>query len=143
MIFKERPADFSPRFEIASCYLEHEGKFVMLHRHENKSQGGKWGVVAGKLDAGESPKQAMVRELREETGVEVAEEKLEYFTSLFVRHGGYDLVYHMFRTMLDTLPEIKIEPYEHQAFTWVTPEESLKINLVDDLDECIKMYYGV
>ncbi len=143
MIFKERPSDFSPRFEIASCYLEHDGKFVVLHRHENKSQGGKWGVVAGKLDAGESPKQAMVRELREETGIEITEGKLEYFTSLFVRYPDYDFVYHMFRTDLDALPVIKIEPYEHQAFVWVTPEASLKLNLVDDLDECIKMYYGL
>lgn len=142
MIYSEKPDGFQPRFEIASCYLEHDGKFVLLHRHEGKSQGGKWGVAAGKLEAGETPSRGVLREIREETGLDIPENTLEYFTHIFVRHGDYDFVYHMFHTQLDALPNILIEPKEHQGFTWVTPEESLKMNLVDDLDECIKMYYG-
>ena len=141
MIYKEPPVGFSPRFEVVSCYLEHGGKFLMLHRHENKSQGDKWGVVAGKMEPGEDATSAMVREIREETSLTIFAEQLEYFTKVYVHHGGYDFVYHMFRAKLDFRLEIKINNQEHAHFKWVSPQESLKLSLVDDLDECIKVFY--
>lgn len=143
MIFKKQPEDFQPRFEIVSCYLEYEGKFVLLHRHLHKSQGGKWGVVAGKVEENETPGEAMVRELKEETGFAASAEQLEYFTKVYVRHGGYDFVYHMFRLELDHQPEIRTNPREHVAFKWVTPSEALKMNFVEDLDTVIKLFYKV
>ena len=30
MIHPERPTDFTPRFEVSSCFLEHDGKFLVL-----------------------------------------------------------------------------------------------------------------
>ncbi|MEK7507581.1 MAG: NUDIX hydrolase [Patescibacteria group bacterium] len=143
MIYKNPPAGFSPRFEIASCYLEHNGQFVLLHRHGNKSQANKWGVIAGKMEEGENVYDAMAREIKEETSINIPKEKLKYFTKLYVHHGGYDFVYHIFSNKLDIRPEIKINEKEHKSFKWVLPEEALRMDLVDDLDECIKLFYNV
>jgi 8-oxo-dGTP pyrophosphatase MutT (NUDIX family) len=60
---------------------------------------------------------------------------------VFVRDGGNDVYYHMFSCELATRPEIRINPHEHQGYRWVTPHEALKMDLIHDLDECIKMYY--
>jgi hypothetical protein len=35
-----------------------------------------------------------------------------------------------------------ISPLEHQAFHWATPTEALAMDLVHDLDECIRMFYN-
>jgi 8-oxo-dGTP pyrophosphatase MutT (NUDIX family) len=143
MISKEPPAGFNQKFEVVSCYLEHEGMFALLHRHDHKSQGGKWGVPAGKVEADEEITVAMKRELKEETGVEVMKENLEYFTKLYVRHGGYDFVYHIFRTEFSSRPGIQLSEKEHTSFRWVFPTEALTLDLVDDMDYCIKLFYKI
>lgn len=60
----------SPRNVTVVCYLETAGKVLMLHRNKKKNDvnGGKWIGVGGHVEDGESPEEALVREVREETG---------------------------------------------------------------------------
>lgn len=53
------------------CYLEQEGKYLMLHRVKKKQDvnAGKWIGVGGHFEEGESPEDCMKREIREETGL--------------------------------------------------------------------------
>lgn len=141
MVCKTAPKNFKPKFEIVSCYVEYDGKILLLHRHKEKSQGEKWGVPAGKMEKGEGVAEAMVREVREETGIAIDSSKLEYLNKVFVRYPDYDFVYHMFRTKLSSGYPVKLSPKEHQNFCWLTPKEALKMNLVDDLGACIKLSY--
>ncbi len=55
------------------CYLERDGKYLMLHRvkKENDASHDKWIGVGGKCEADESPDECMLREVREETGLQV------------------------------------------------------------------------
>ena len=55
------------------CYLEKEGKYLMLHRTKKKKDinQNKWLGVGGKLEEGESPEECLVREVKEETGLKL------------------------------------------------------------------------
>lgn len=55
------------------CYLERDEKYLMLHRvkKENDASHDKWIGVGGKCEADESPDECMLREVREETGLQV------------------------------------------------------------------------
>ena len=61
--------------ETTLCYLEQDGKYLMLYRNKKKQDpnAGKWIGVGGKLEPGETPDECLVREVREETGLELTE----------------------------------------------------------------------
>lgn len=141
MIYKAIPESFSPKFEVVSCYLENKGEILLLHRLESKSAPNTWGVPAGKVNPGEKPNQAIVREIFEETSFEIEPKNLNFFQKIYVNHDDNDFVYHMFHTHLENRTEVKINPDEHKDFIWVSPTGALEMNLVPDLDECIKLYY--
>jgi 8-oxo-dGTP pyrophosphatase MutT (NUDIX family) len=141
MIYLETPNNFSPKFQVVSCYVECQGKLLFLHRPIHKSQGGKWGVPAGKVEIGETIDLAIVRELKEETGLQIDLSQLQFLKKIAVKHPEHDFVYHMYRVKLNEFPNIKIDPTEHQDYKWATPQEALALDLVEDLDECIRMYY--
>ena len=54
------------------CYIENEGKYLMLHRVKKKNDinEGKWIGVGGHVEYQESPEECLVREVKEETGVQ-------------------------------------------------------------------------
>ena len=60
------------------CYLEQDGKYLMLHR--NKKPGdihkGKWVGLGGKFEPGESPEECVMREVFEESGLQVKAPRL-------------------------------------------------------------------
>jgi 8-oxo-dGTP diphosphatase len=50
-------------------YIHRDNQTLMLHRTKkaNDIHEGKWNGVGGKFEAGESPEECMIREIREET----------------------------------------------------------------------------
>lgn len=117
---------------------------MLLQRQESKPQGKSWGVPAGKKDTTDKTLEAaMQRELKEETGIKVDEKKLKYFGQFFVRYDDYDFIYHIFHLVLPEKPIVQIRETEHLGFMWVTPKEALEIDLIQDLDECIELFYDV
>ena len=140
MICPKPPESFSPRFEVVSCFLENKGEILLLQRRNEKSQGGRWGPPAGKIDAGETAEQALVREIEEETELKIPESSLKFFDKVYVRYPDYDFIYHMYHVELDEWPEVKIHTGEHKGFQWVSPWEALNTKLVDDQDECTRMF---
>ena len=55
------------------CYISCGERTLMLHRtkKENDENAGKWVGIGGKLEAGESPEDCLVREVYEETGIKL------------------------------------------------------------------------
>ena len=143
MIYKTKPEQFTPKFEIVSCFVENNGKILLLHRQDHKPQGNTWGVPAGKVDPHENITEAMIREMTEEIGYQANIDELKYFDKVFVKYDTYDFIYHMFHLPLLVQKEIVINPKEHKTYSWQTPEEALQMNLIQDEDFCIKLFYRI
>ena len=142
MIYKSPPPNFKKELDVAGCYVECGGKFLLLHRHAHKPNGSKWGIPAGKVDAGETPRKTMVRELREETGIKVTPDELCYFGFVSVSNS-IAFYYHMFSITFEKVPDVLLSPNEHQDFRWATSQEALAMDLVDDEDPCIRLFYDI
>ncbi len=143
MIFKTAPADFNSKYHIVNCYVEYEGKILLLQRQRNKPQPGTWGVPAGKLNEPEKPQEAIIRELREETGIEAGAKQISFGSKVFVRYPDYDFVYHIFHLRLNEEPAVTLNPEEHKAYQWLSPQKALRIELIQDEGNCIKLFYNL
>jgi 8-oxo-dGTP diphosphatase len=59
------------------CYVKHDSRTLMIHRVKkaNDIHQGKWNGLGGKLEPGESPEACVIREVREESGLEIRRPK--------------------------------------------------------------------
>lgn len=137
------PDGFNPKFEVVSCFVEHNGEILLLHRQNHKPQGDTWGVPAGKIDVNEKISDAILREIKEETGFEISSSKISYYGKVYVRYPTYDFVYHTFYTKLSVKLIAQINLQEHKEFRWESPKNALNLPLIQDLDSCIKIFYKI
>lgn len=144
MISRTKPKDFNKKFEVVTCFIQHENTFLLLHRQGHKPQGNTWGVPGGKVHKDDADNAtALAREIQEEIGVSVEPAKLNYFKSFFVQYPEYDFVYHMHFHKVKALPKIDLHKEEHKDYRWVTPQEALGMVLIPDEDFCIKEFFDV
>lgn len=140
MLYLEKPENFNDSLQVAGCVIMHNGKFLLLHRQDHKPQGNTWDMPAGKIKKGEEIVLGLIREVKEETGIEFKARDLKFFRKVYVRYPDLDFVYHIFSTELSEQPEVKIDLSSHKDFTWATPEQALKMNLIPDEDGCIRLF---
>jgi 8-oxo-dGTP diphosphatase len=73
---------------------------LFIHKQRPDFQKGKWNGIGGKIEDGETPLQAMVREFREETGVATDPAIWQHTLSL----EGHGFVVHFYRTFVSEFP---------------------------------------
>lgn len=141
-IYLEKPNNFNPKIEVVGCFLEYEDKILLLHRQEHTSQGNLWGIPGGKLEKLETPLNAAIRETLEETGFDILKQPISDLGKVYIKYPTFDYIYYMIKCKPVELPgSVKITFNEHKGFTWVTPDDALKMNLMLDEDDCIKLIY--
>ena len=73
---------------VAVALIDPDGRILLCKRPEGKSLAGLWEFPGGKVEAGERPEQALIRELKEELGINVEESCLAPLT--FASHAYED-----------------------------------------------------
>jgi 8-oxo-dGTP diphosphatase len=104
---------------VAVALIDTHGKILLARRPEGKKMAGMWEFPGGKVEAGETPGAALVRELREELGVEVAAGDLAPF--VFASHP-YESFHLLMPVFLCRRWKGTPHPKEGQALAWVAPE---------------------
>lgn len=140
IVFFEPPSDFQSKVSVAGCYCEFDDKILLLKRTPHKLQGDTWGIPGGKLDEGETPRMAAVREVFEEVGISLQEENLEEIDTLYIRGTLMDYTFYRFRTRFAILPDINLNLEEHLEAVWITIEEALTYPLIYGGKEALLSY---
>jgi 8-oxo-dGTP diphosphatase len=102
----------------AVVLVDADGRVLLAQRPEGKSMAGLWEFPGGKVDQGETPEAALIRELHEELGIDVAASCLAPFT--FASHAYPD--FHLLMPLYvcrkwSGIPMAR----EGQCLTWVRP----------------------
>lgn len=134
------PDSFDPDFSLSGLVLHVGDEVLLLRRCEQETYGGYWGLPAGRLDEGESPEQALVREVFEETRIRLSVDDVSFVHSFSVRYPECDFEYFVFRAVLDEVPEVVLDPAEHVDARFVSLEEALGMELVPGEERCLRAY---
>ncbi|MBC8023125.1 MAG: Nudix family hydrolase [Burkholderiales bacterium] len=104
--------------EVAAAVIERpDGTFLLAQRPEGKAYPGYWEFPGGKIEAGEDPRGALARELREELGIEVRE-SAPWITRVYAYTHATVRLHFLRVTRWDNEPR----PLEDQAIRWQRAE---------------------
>lgn len=104
----------------AVALIDTEGRVLLAQRPEGKSMAGLWEFPGGKVETGESPETALIRELHEELGIETWDSCLAPLT--FASHG-YE-TFHLLMPLFACRKWAGIPtPREGQKLAWVRPRD--------------------
>jgi len=106
---------------VAACALINPDRRILIaQRPEGKAMAGLWEFPGGKVEQGESPEQAVIREMREELAVAINEPCLSPF--IFASHAYPD--FHLLMPLfLCRHWEGIVNPSEGQKIAWVRPRD--------------------
>ncbi len=121
--------------ELAKAVIQKNNQYLLLKRTvKSKNFPELWDFPGGKLEPGETPTQAIIREVEEETALVIIPEK-EIKTTSFKR-DHLDLFFHYF-TPSNHKGNIQLSP-DHTAFKWVKKEQMSTLNLHPSVIEFFK-----
>jgi 8-oxo-dGTP pyrophosphatase MutT (NUDIX family) len=142
LVFEQPPENFNPKVEVSACFIHVGDNVLFVKRQPSSSVPSTWGIPGGKLEKGETAHQAALREIKEETGLDLPHE-IKHLGTVYIRYPEVDFIYHMYGHDLPEYPaEVVIDPNEHVEYRWLTLREALKLPLIPGEDECIYLVYG-
>lgn len=109
-----------PRIMLVSAVVlvDADGRVLLARRPAGKPMAGLWEFPGGKVDPGETPERALIRELKEELGIDVTESCLAPFTFASHRYTEFHLLMPLY---VCRVWKGRLTAHEGQEFAWVEP----------------------
>lgn len=104
---------------VACALVDADRRVLIAQRPEGKNMAGLWEFPGGKVEPGETPEAALIRELREELGIETKQACLAPVS--FASHS-YDNVHLLMPLYACRKWQGTPQTHEHKALKWVRPQ---------------------
>ena len=106
-----------PKTKVAAALIERDGKFLVCKRLDGGDCAFLWEFAGGKLEKGETPAEALIRECREELEVTVTEPEtvMEYPFS----YPSRDIYFYFMKAKMSGEPVLNV----HSEIKWLSPAE--------------------
>jgi 8-oxo-dGTP diphosphatase len=106
---------------VAACALvDADGRVLICRRPEGKQMAGLWEFPGGKVEPGETPEAALIREMKEELGIEIKAACLAPFVFASHAYDGFHLLMPLY---LCRRWEGMVQALEHSALAWARPDK--------------------
>ncbi len=138
------------------CYIQHAGQTLMIHRIKRADDIhlGKWNGLGGKFEPGESPEECVIREVREESGLELRQPRLcgllifpgfkgnDWYVFVFTAHEFSGELMENEEGYLEWIPDERLEslplwPSDHIFLPWIRGGKFFSAKFVYAGDEMI------
>ncbi|MBR7159245.1 MAG: (deoxy)nucleoside triphosphate pyrophosphohydrolase [Alphaproteobacteria bacterium] len=130
-------ADFGrPLFVVSLALFAKDGKVLLCRRPEGKNLAGMWEFPGGKVEKGETPSQALVREITEELSLTLAENNL--IPASFACTKDIIMLLYFCKDWEGT-----VIPTEKQETSWILPEHFKDFPMPEaDILLCRQVWYN-
>ena len=111
--------------DVVAALIWENGKFLACQRPAHKARGLLWDFVGGKVEMGETPEQALIRECREELAVTIAVQ--DVFMEVIHEYPDLTVRLILFNARIaEGTPQM----LEHNDIRWVKPDQ------IDEMEFC-------
>lgn len=123
---------------IAVTFLiERKGRFLLIKRNQKEDHyGGKWVFPGGKVEKGEDVLKTLLREVKEETGLEIRRKAAFLRSYSFIRNDGSSTIGLVFCLKYKS-GRVKLDK-NSEDFTWVSPKEIKKYDTIPGIETHIR-----
>ncbi|WP_174849718.1 pyrimidine (deoxy)nucleoside triphosphate diphosphatase [Yersinia artesiana] len=110
--------------DVVAAIIERNGKILLAQRDPHRDQAGLWEFPGGKIEAGESQPQALMRELAEELNIDAT-------IGRYIATNQWDSQQRIIRLHAWHIENFSGEPvlHCHSALAWLTPEDAYRYPL--------------
>jgi 8-oxo-dGTP diphosphatase len=105
---------------VAAALVDADNRVLLAQRPKGKALEGLWEFPGGKIDPGERPEQALIRELKEELGIVV---KAACLAPLAFASHAYDDFHLLMPLYVCRKWEGFVQPLDGQTLKWVWPKD--------------------
>ncbi len=126
---------------VVGAILVKEEKILLLERPKDDFMGGIFELPSGNLEKGENLSEGLIREIKEETGLDV-KAIIKYINSFnYLSGSGKKVRQFNFLVELENYEPVILT--EHDSFVWVKPENANKFNITEKVKEVINTFQGL
>lgn len=106
----------------AAALFDASGRVLISQRPQHKALGGLWEFPGGKVEPGEAPEAALIRELKEELDLTVEPDALDPYAFASHAYPDFHLLMPLY-VITRWQGVVKLDPNAAQAMKWVAPRE--------------------
>lgn len=115
---------------VAAALINDDNEVLLAQRPKGKRLAGKWEFPGGKVEAGESPEEALKRELHEELGITVSIKDLEPFW--FLSHAYPEYEFHLLMPVyLCRIWKGDLKALTHDQIIWEIPAQMHELDMIE------------
>ena len=112
--------------DVVAALIIRKGRFFAAQRGAEKSHPGQWEFPGGKIESGETPQEALARELHEELNITAY--PADFVASRETHDPDKTIRVHLYRVWME---DDHFTPTEHQALGWFTLDEAQNLDLTE------------
>ena len=126
-----------PELTVVAALILRDSKILVCQRHRDDTRALEWEFPGGKVEPGETPQQALARELREELGIVAAIGRELYRTRYRYRELRSELELIFFQADVDRSAALQNLVFE--GFEWADPSALLKYKFLEADEEFVAL----
>jgi 8-oxo-dGTP diphosphatase len=112
----------------AAALIDREGRVLITQRPAHKALGGLWEFPGGKVELGEAPETALIRELKEELDLTLEPNALDPFAFASHAYPDFHLLMPLY-LVTRWAGAVTLDPNAAQAMQWVRPQDLRTISM--------------
>lgn len=135
------PVEGEFKLSVHTWLLNSRGELLIQKRNENlKRNPGKWAFTGGAVDTNETSLEGAIREVKEEIGIDIKDDEIEYLLS-FKREKGFVDVWLVKKDIV--IDELVLQKEEVSEAKWVSLNELIKLAESGEMVASINLYLDI